>query len=95
MFSRMLKLPADVRAATDLSSLEVIIHTAPPCPVQLNRQMIERFGSIFLEYDKEGYLFLTDRKAHTIISGGVDTTGELHKGVPCKRGWADRDTRIA
>jgi long-chain acyl-CoA synthetase len=33
MFSRMLKLPDDVRAAADLSSLEVVIHAAAPCPV--------------------------------------------------------------
>ena len=32
MFSRMLKLPDDVRAAADVSSLEVIIHAAAPVP---------------------------------------------------------------
>src|SRR5438876_8156429 len=32
MFSRMLKLPEEVRAAYDLSSLEIAIHAAAPCP---------------------------------------------------------------
>ena len=32
MFSRMLKLPEDVRKRYDLSSLEIAIHAAAPCP---------------------------------------------------------------
>ncbi|CCD90072.1 putative AMP-dependent synthetase; putative long-chain-fatty-acid--CoA ligase (acyl-CoA synthetase) (fragment) [Bradyrhizobium sp. ORS 285] len=32
MFSRMLKLPEDVRSRYDLSSLEIAIHAAAPCP---------------------------------------------------------------
>ena len=50
MFSRMLKLPDEVRAAADVSSLEVIIHAAAPCPVPVKEQMIEWFGPILLEY---------------------------------------------
>jgi long-chain acyl-CoA synthetase len=50
MFSRLLKLPEAVRAAADVSSLEVIIHAAAPCPVPVKEQMIEWFGPIILEY---------------------------------------------
>ena len=63
MFSRMLKLPDDVRAAADLSSLEVVIHAAAPCPVPVKEQMIEWFGPILLEYyaatEGNGCTFIT------------------------------------
>ena len=44
MFVRLLKLPADVRARFDVSSLECVIHAAAPCPVPVKREMIEWFG---------------------------------------------------
>jgi long-chain acyl-CoA synthetase len=50
MFSRLLKLPEEVRRAADLSSLEVIVHAAAPCPIPVKEQMIEWFGPILLEY---------------------------------------------
>ena len=50
MFSRLLKLPAEIREAADLSSLEAIIHAAAPCPASVKEQMIEWFGPILLEY---------------------------------------------
>jgi len=50
MFSRMLKLPAQVRGRYDLSSLEIAVHAAAPCPVPVKRQMIDWWGPIFLEY---------------------------------------------
>ena len=50
MFSRMLKLPEAVRRAYDLSSLEVAIHAAAPCPVPVKRAMIDWWGPILLEY---------------------------------------------
>jgi len=50
MFSRLLKLPDDVRKAYDVSSLESIVHAAAPCPVQVKQQMIEWWGPIILEY---------------------------------------------
>ena len=50
MFSRMLKLPEAVRGAYDLSSLEVAIHAAAPCPVPVKRAMIDWWGPIILEY---------------------------------------------
>ena len=50
MFSRMLKLPDDVRHKYDLSSLEGIVHAAAPCPVAVKEAMIEWVGPILLEY---------------------------------------------
>ena len=50
MFSRMLKLPEAARRAYDLSSLEVAIHAAAPCPVPVKRAMIDWWGPIILEY---------------------------------------------
>ena len=50
MFSRMLKLPDRSRLAYDLSSLEVAIHAAAPCPVPVKRAMIDWWGPIILEY---------------------------------------------
>jgi long-chain acyl-CoA synthetase len=50
MFSRMLKLPDDVRKKYDVSSLKIAIHAAAPCPVQVKEQMIEWWGPIIHEY---------------------------------------------
>ena len=50
MFSRMLKLPEEVRSRHSLSSLEVVIHAAAPCPPQVKRDMIEWWGPIIHEY---------------------------------------------
>jgi len=50
MFVRMLKLPDDVRAKYDVSSLRSVIHAAAPCPIPVKKQMIEWFGPIIHEY---------------------------------------------
>ena len=50
MFSRMLKLPADVRARYDLSSLEIAIHAAAPCPAAVKDDIIKWWGPIVHEY---------------------------------------------
>ena len=50
MFSRMLKLPQEVRDKSDLSSLEIAIHAAAPCPVQVKEEMINWWGPIVHEY---------------------------------------------
>jgi len=50
MFSRMLKLPAEVRRRYDLSSLEIAIHAAAPCPVPVKEAMIDWWGPIIHEY---------------------------------------------
>ncbi|MDQ3469636.1 MAG: AMP-binding protein, partial [Actinomycetota bacterium] len=50
MFVRLLKLPADVRARYDVSSLRAVVHAAAPCPVPGKQQMIEWFGPVIHEY---------------------------------------------
>jgi acyl-CoA synthetase (AMP-forming)/AMP-acid ligase II len=50
MFSRLLRLPEDVRTGHDLTSLERIIHAAAPCPVPVKQAMIEWLGPIITEY---------------------------------------------
>src|SRR4051794_5374155 len=50
MFSRLLKLPEEERARADLSSLEVVLHAAAPCPVPVKEAMIDWFGPIIVEY---------------------------------------------
>ena len=50
MFSRMLKLPVEIRNFADTSSLEIAIHAAAPCPVQVKKDMISWWGPIIHEY---------------------------------------------
>jgi len=50
MFSRLLKLPEDVRRLADVSSLECIVHAAAPCPIPVKEQMITWWGPIIVEY---------------------------------------------
>ena len=50
MFSRLLKLPDEVRNRHDLSSLEIAIHAAAPCPVAVKEAMIDWWGPIIHEY---------------------------------------------
>jgi long-chain acyl-CoA synthetase len=49
-FVRMLKLPEDVRARYDLSSLDCVIHAAAPCPVPVKEAMINWWGPLIEEY---------------------------------------------
>ena len=50
MFVRMLKLTEAARTAHDLSSHQVAIHAAAPCPVEIKRAMIQWWGPILYEY---------------------------------------------
>ncbi|OAN35456.1 fatty-acid--CoA ligase FadD4 [Mycolicibacterium iranicum] len=50
MFTRMLKLPEEVRTSYDVSSLERVMHAAAPCPVEIKKQMIDWWGPIIDEY---------------------------------------------
>jgi long-chain acyl-CoA synthetase len=97
MFSRMLKLPPDVRGRYDLSSLEIVMHAAAPCPVPVKEQMIDWWGPIIHEYygatEGHGFTSCTSEEwlSHRGTVGRV-MLGELHvldeqmqpvaKGVP-------------
>jgi len=50
MFVRLLKLPAETRAAYDISSLRGAVHAAAPCPPDVKEAMIEWWGPILVEY---------------------------------------------
>jgi acyl-CoA synthetase (AMP-forming)/AMP-acid ligase II len=50
MFSRLLRLPEEVRARYDTSSLECIVHAAAPCPVHVKQAMIDWLGPVITEY---------------------------------------------
>jgi len=50
MFVRMLKLPEAERTAYDVSSMEMMVHAAAPCPVEVKRGIIEWFGPVVHEY---------------------------------------------
>jgi acyl-CoA synthetase (AMP-forming)/AMP-acid ligase II len=50
MFVRLLKLPEEVREKYDVSSMQLAIHAAAPCPVPTKEQMIEWWGPILFEY---------------------------------------------
>jgi acyl-CoA synthetase (AMP-forming)/AMP-acid ligase II len=46
MFHRLLKLPDEVRARYDVSSLKFVVHAAAPCPPPIKRAMIEWWGPV-------------------------------------------------
>jgi long-chain acyl-CoA synthetase len=63
MFNRLLRLPDEVRARYDTSSLECIVHAAAPCPVHVKQAMIDWLGPIITEYygatEANGFTFCT------------------------------------
>jgi long-chain acyl-CoA synthetase len=83
MFSRMLKLPEDVRRRYDLSSFETVIHAAAPCPQPVKREMIDWWGPIILEYygATEGLGFTACDSAEWLAHPGTVgkvVLGEIH-----------------
>ena len=50
MFTRLLRLPNEVRDRYDVSSLRTVVHSAAPCPMHIKRQMIDWLGPIVSEY---------------------------------------------
>lgn len=83
-FHRLLKLPEDVKARYDVSSLRAMIHAAAPCPVDTKWKMLEWWGDSIYEYyaATEG--------------GGTLVTPEEWKKKPgtVGRAWANSDVKI-
>jgi long-chain acyl-CoA synthetase len=83
MFSRLLKLPEDIRRRYDLSSLEVAIHAAAPCPIPIKEEMIAWWGPIIHEYygATEGLGFTACDSAEWLAHKGTVgrvALGEVH-----------------
>jgi acyl-CoA synthetase (AMP-forming)/AMP-acid ligase II len=93
MFVRMLKLPDEVRAKYDVSSIKSAIHAAAPCPVDVKRKMIEWWGPVIHEYyagtEGNGFCYVgsADWLAHPgtvgrALVGEVHICGENGEEVP-------------
>lgn len=104
MFTRMLKLPEDVRKSYDVSSLERVMHAAAPCPVEIKKQMIDWWGPIVDEYyassEAHGSTLITAEEWLTHPgSVGRPLTGVLHivgeDGEELPPGQAGRSTSRA
>jgi acyl-CoA synthetase (AMP-forming)/AMP-acid ligase II len=80
---RLLKLSEEERSAFDLSSLQVVVHAAAPCPVETKKRFIEWVGPIVHEFysGSEGagltYITSDDWLAHP-GSVGRSMTGQIH-----------------
>ena len=48
-FIRLLRLPEEVRARYDVSSLRHVAHTGAACPVEVKRAMLEWWGPVLHE----------------------------------------------
>jgi long-chain acyl-CoA synthetase len=48
-FVRLLRLPSEVRDGYDVSSLQVVVHSAAPCPIEVKRQMMDWWGPVIWE----------------------------------------------
>ncbi len=83
MFVRMLKLPQEVRERYDVSSIQVAVHAAAPCPVTVKRQMIDWWGPVLHEYyagtEGNGFVY-TNSESWLAHPGTVGTAivGTLH-----------------
>jgi len=83
MFWRLLNLPAETRQRYDVSSMEVAVHAAAPCPNDVKQEMIDWWGPIIHEYyagtEDNGFCAITSQEwiAHK-GSVGQAKSGVLH-----------------
>ena len=65
-FTRMLKLPEEVRTRYDVSSLKSAVHAAAPCPVPVKQAMIDWWGPVLKEYyagtEGNGFTFISSEE---------------------------------
>jgi long-chain acyl-CoA synthetase len=48
-FVRLLRLPQEIKDKYDVSSLEVVVHSAAPCPLEVKKQMMDWWGPVIWE----------------------------------------------
>ena len=83
MFVRLLKLPEEKRLQFDLSSLNMALHAAAPCPVEVKHRMLSWWGNIIHEYyagtENNGFCAITpDEWLRHPGSVGRARQGRLH-----------------
>jgi long-chain acyl-CoA synthetase len=94
-FVRMLKLPPEVRARYDTSSLKAVFHAAAPCPIPVKEQMIAWWGPIVHEYyagtEGNGFCVITSAEwlAHKgsvgrALSGEVKICDDAGEPLPTR-----------
>lgn len=90
MFVRMLKLDPAVRARFDLSSLEMAVHAAAPCPVDVKQQMIDWWGKIIVEYYSS-----TENAGATLLGTDqwLEHPGSVGRPLDCKIHIMDEEGR--
>ncbi|MFE5508707.1 AMP-binding protein [Amycolatopsis japonica] len=83
MFHRLLRLPEDVRARHDLSSLTSVIHGAAPCPREVKERMLAWLGPVVHEYygASEGLITAVHAREWLAAPG---TVGKPLEGVRVK-----------
>ena len=93
MFVRMLKLDEATRNKHDTSSLQVCVHAAAPCPVEVKRKMIDWWGPVIHEYyagtEGNGFVYCNSEQwlAHpgtvgSAVLGVIHIVGEDGEEVP-------------
>lgn len=83
MFVRLLKLPLEVRSLSDVSSMQMVVHAAAPCPINIKHQMIDWWGPIIFEYyagtENNGFTSIsTEEWVRHEGSVGLAKLGVLH-----------------
>jgi long-chain acyl-CoA synthetase len=84
MFHRLLALPDDVKGKYKTDSLQRVIHSAAPCPVEVKRGMIEWWGPVIYE-------------SYGATEGGGTTVGPLdwlRKPGTVGKPWAGAEVHI-